>query len=554
MTIKEPFEVSKTYVINAVLDSGVLGSSKNQISLFKYIVDAKYNTAIEGVKTQDIATHVFSRNGDFSTKKDSIVRVEMFRLRANLKSFNQQSERLKLTVPKSSYDLEIQVVQAKIKQIELASVASSKTIAISKFIGAGAIAAISLIALIFTGAFPIEQKVKDCSKFIPNLEISEMRNENVSNETGLNIYVDRVIRGTASQFGHLNVVKDVNNCRHTGVPGYKLEYTLFENENGFNGSLLTASAVNTKIINTSSFSGVFDKTEEQTNGKSRLYYDIVRITNDQLIPSGLVHVNAVKHHWKEEALRTDYSCLAQMHQSFVSDSDEDYYSGLECLKDSYEKGTPILDNWGGLAATYLEQAMGNRESKKDDPFILAKQIMDKVDTRWIENPETTLAKIMYDIVRPDYNDQQLRETLFSAQQTYSTNPNVMTEVSRSLGFILGDWEYAIKAGKRVKRLTSSQNNSIFHVDAAYALLAKSSPDAWLDCLKAYSEHSKMSNLLVNACSKKYAKRDWEDQTDVNLNRLNLKTMHDKKKFLKTMRFESGLVTALLKEQKSNLYD
>jgi len=158
MTIKEPFEVSKTYVINAVLDSGVLGSSKNQISLFKYIVDAKYNTAIEGVKTQDIATHVFSRNGDFSTKKDSIVRVEMFRLRANLKSFNQQSERLKLTVPKSSYDLEIQVVQAKIKQIELASVASSKTIAISKFIGAGAIAAISLIALIFTGAFPIEQK------------------------------------------------------------------------------------------------------------------------------------------------------------------------------------------------------------------------------------------------------------------------------------------------------------------------------------------------------------------------------------------------------------
>ena len=198
--------------------------------------------------------------------------------------------------------------------------------------------------------------------------------------------------------------------------------------------------------------------------------------------------------------------------------------------------------------------MGNRASQKDDPLLLAQVIMDKIGHRWLDSPETTLAKIMYDKVRPDYNDQQLKATLFEAEKTYTTHPTVMVEVSRYAGLMLGDWEYAVKVNERVKRLNSSQNNSIFHVDAAYALLNQSNSNAWRNCLKAYSRYSKMSNLLVNACAKKYGKTDWEDTTNDNLAQFKLKTSHERKMFLTTMRFEPELVGAILEPPENNPYD
>ena len=89
-------KVEKSEIWDVVLASGVLGSSKNQLDLFKYLLEGKFNEAVSDIKTQQIAVDVFDRDESFSTKKDSIVRVEMHRLRANLNSFNQQSEQIKV--------------------------------------------------------------------------------------------------------------------------------------------------------------------------------------------------------------------------------------------------------------------------------------------------------------------------------------------------------------------------------------------------------------------------------------------------------------------------
>ena len=547
-------KVEKSEIWDVVLASGVLGSSKNQLDLFKYLLEVKFNEAVSDIKTQQIAVDVFDRDESFSTKKDSIVRVEMHRLRANLNSFNQQSEQIKVLLPKSSYDLEIKINKPDIPEEALKPRDFLQSLRETRFYGMGAIAAVGLFAFVLMGAFPKEQKASDCSKLVPNLEIAELRDKTVPSEQSLAMYVDQVIRGAASQFSHFNIVDDVKGCDYAGIPGYRLEYSLFEKGRGFNGSLSTVSTADNKIINTTSFSGVFEIDDKSVNEELDPYFDIVRGTNDLLSPGSIVHIHASQQNWTDEELRQDYSCLTQMYQSFVSDSDKDYFSGLECLKQSYEKGTPLLDNLGGLAASYLEQVIGNRASQKDDPLLLAQVIMDKIGHRWLDSPETTLAKIMYDKVRPDYNDQQLKATLFEAEKTYTTHPTVMVEVSRYAGLMLGDWEYAVKVNERVKRLNSSQNNSIFHVDAAYALLNQSNSNAWRNCLKAYSRYSKMSNLLVNACAKKYGKTDWEDTTNDNLAQFKLKTSHERKMFLTTMRFEPELVGAILEPPENNPYD
>lgn len=555
MSNKTVSKVERYQIFDLVIASGVLGSSKNQLTLFKYLLDAKFDEKTADLTTKQIAIDIFDRTNDFSTKKDSIVRVEMHRLRANLDSFNAQSDTLTLDLPKSSYDLQVDIKETDTTLEEMDKKLPPQDVRRAKFVGAGAIAAACLMVVLFVGAFQSKQTSANCSTIVPNIEITDVSKTNPNEGLGLSSYVDQVMRGTASQFGHVNIVKDVQHCDDIGVPGYRLEYTILKNGNGFSGNLSTVSVVDEKIINVRHISGVLDDARNyETDQGSDLYFSIAKIINDLLSPGAVVHLHAGIQKWKDQERFQDYRCFVQMYESFVSDSNEDYYSGLACLKQSYEDGTPLLENLGGLAASYLEQAMGNRVSEKEDPFLLAKDIMDTIGDRWLDNPETTVAKIMFDAVRPDYNDQQLKGTLFAAEQTYNSNFNIITEVSRYSGFILGDWERAVNVMERAKRLTSFRSNAIFHVDAADAILNQANPNAWENCVKTYSEHSKMSNLLVNACAKKYGKPVWEQKTSDNLMALNLKTIAEKKEFLDGMGFDGFLVGAILDTRYGNLYE
>ena len=225
------------------------------------------------------------------------------------------------------------------------------------------------------------RQASDCSWQVPNLEISQMKAEQSLDDAGLSRYIDQIIRGTASQFSNFNVVKDAKACGFAGVPGYKIQCTLFPTDNnGFSVNFTTKSVDDGKIINSENISGVFDSVQDIPSGdvNSDMYFLIAKTTNDVLMPSGLPHIHAVQQDWKKTTARQDYSCLAQMHKSFVSDSEEDYLRGLKCLEKSYENETPLLDNVGGLAASYLEQVQGNRIVNGSDPFARAKKIMEVV--------------------------------------------------------------------------------------------------------------------------------------------------------------------------------
>jgi len=201
-------KVEKSEILDAIRSSGVLGSSKNQIALFKYLLDSKYKGRTSQLNTRQIAINVFDRDSSFSTKNDSIVRVEMFRLRSNLEVFNQQSEEIKVALPKSSYDLEIKIREAHIPDEGAPSGGFLQSVRKTKFYGMGAIAAVGLFAFVLMGAFPKGQKASDCSKLVPNLEIADLSDKTVSSEQSLSMYVDQVIRGAASQFSHLEPLND----------------------------------------------------------------------------------------------------------------------------------------------------------------------------------------------------------------------------------------------------------------------------------------------------------------------------------------------------------
>jgi Malectin domain len=73
--------------LQAALDSSVFQARPRLASLLRYICERYFDGETEGLKEYAIATEVFRRPDSFDQATDSIVRVEVFRLRKKLREF-----------------------------------------------------------------------------------------------------------------------------------------------------------------------------------------------------------------------------------------------------------------------------------------------------------------------------------------------------------------------------------------------------------------------------------------------------------------------------------
>ncbi len=103
--------------LEAVLDgvrkleaAGALGSGGRLPALLRYLVQEEFAGRGDRLKAYAIATDVFGRGSTFDPQQDSIVRVEIARLRKAIDYYfatEGQSEPVKLAIPRGSYRLQI---------------------------------------------------------------------------------------------------------------------------------------------------------------------------------------------------------------------------------------------------------------------------------------------------------------------------------------------------------------------------------------------------------------------------------------------------------------
>ncbi|GAB4361178.1 MAG: hypothetical protein Kow00114_15470 [Kiloniellaceae bacterium] len=92
--------------LGALIESGVLGEGSRLRPLLRYLVVEELEGRGDRLKAYSIATDVFGRGDDFDPNTDSIVRVEVHRLRQALDHYyatQGASEPLQIHVPKGSY-------------------------------------------------------------------------------------------------------------------------------------------------------------------------------------------------------------------------------------------------------------------------------------------------------------------------------------------------------------------------------------------------------------------------------------------------------------------
>jgi hypothetical protein len=97
--------------LNAVLESKEFSRAPALAKLLKYLGEKTFEGRVHEIKEFSIATEVYGRSESFGEKRDSVVRVEMSRLRKRLRSYyadEGSQQTLRIVIPPGTYQPEFE--------------------------------------------------------------------------------------------------------------------------------------------------------------------------------------------------------------------------------------------------------------------------------------------------------------------------------------------------------------------------------------------------------------------------------------------------------------
>src|SRR4051794_34782654 len=97
--------------LKAVLESKEFSRAPALAKLLTYLCEKTFEGRVHEIKEFSIATEVYGRNESFGEKRDSIVRVEMSRLRKRLRNYYENEgadQTVRIVIPAGRYEPEFE--------------------------------------------------------------------------------------------------------------------------------------------------------------------------------------------------------------------------------------------------------------------------------------------------------------------------------------------------------------------------------------------------------------------------------------------------------------
>lgn len=503
-------------ILKDVKASRCFGRSERQMRLFTYLL--KYETLEKSspITQYAIALDVLGRPESFDPTTDSIVRVEMHRLRSSLENYNNSGSAYNLSIPTASYEV----------------VASSRVQGMTRiwkhkrFVFAAAAAAL-FIGLSFGTNFTQTQQnasAASCSVHEPNVNIIHS-----GRSTQIHDYVENVLRSAMSQQSAFHLLQPEATCGSDAAPNFDIQITIMEQGAQFDLALSVLSQTNRSIVNS------YNLTSETAamGAQTPFYYKLMEVANTITLPSGNLARRAYSEDWGSDQHKQNYGCIIAMYDSYAGEIDSEFENIHQCLEDSVKSGDASLDSYGALASSYLDKARNNRPSTAADPMAAAKDILDQHGDQWPESREIAIAMIYHEAERSDFNAERMGRILSSMESEYDANAIVLFNIVMFKGFTLGQWDEAKSLSDYAKQIYSVREQSIFGVDAGYAFMRGDESISFEDCYKHYAETSVYANLIVNGCARLDGNELWQDLTERNLSLKGMDTAAARMDFLNT---------------------
>ncbi|PHR59797.1 MAG: hypothetical protein COA43_08910 [Robiginitomaculum sp.] len=509
-------------IIQAVTASGCLGNSQRQKKLLDYILRENHAQRGDRIKAYSIALDVFGRGENFDNSTDSIVRVEMHKLRKNLAKFNAHAKGFNLAIPKATYLIIIKELE---KSTPTLSRAKRVFFLFLIFItGSGVIVTTSQVISKLTPS-----STAQCSKTIPNIALhptkiigGTTKNTDIFEETSP-LIIDNILQTSLAQYTMVNVVTQKTNCSKTGTPVYILKAIIFSKASPPYISILVQEKKNKSIISSYDLQISQDQTTISQENTWELYNTMSLIA----YTTGIIPKHATTAQWNARGAKDVYSCQMLARNYYISrKSDDTYWPVVNCLQDIIKQGNQTPDILGLLATFYLNQARGKQPQYIDDPIESAKQLIKKSAEINPFNPTTLAAKLRLEIYNIPRNIGEITYTVKALERAHPYAPNTLNITSQVSGFILDDWEHAKRTSDLMLAINKSSRQRHYYVQLAYALLNASPKEAYQISKNAYDPSSRLSLLMCLAAANNYGQRDKADQYKKDLKKMNLHTIDD----------------------------
>jgi hypothetical protein len=520
--------------------SGCFGRSKRQLRLFQHILEKSLSGSISEVTQYSIAIDILDRPETFDPGTDSIVRVEMHRLRSSIEAYNMSNSRFFISIPPAGFQVN---VRPRYKSPLMNGLKQPLWTLFVAFFALGSFFIGKMTNGLNADVEPVLQS-QVCSETLPNLAVN---NTGASSEA--QIYVDSILRSVMTQQTSFNLIRQSLSCYGNSAPLFNVNYSLIHLEEQMSLAISIEKDQSEEIVGSYHLSGPI---ADIRPGNS-LYYEIVKTANAIVMPDGTVARMAPRYQWTLDSYRQNYRCLSLMYDSFSGGTDAEIKYVHDCLQKSVDGGAAPLDNYGALASNHFEQARTSPSSFKKKAFQSGEAIIHTMGDDWMNSVEISMARIYYEAQREDFSADRFNSILIAIETMYNTNPQVLMTASSFYGYSLGDWQKAKKISDKIKRIYSVDDQSIHEIDAGYALMSSDNENLMQQCSKFYSEKSAYSNVIVNACARKTKDNYWYGLTEANLNRLKLFTVEDKMSVFETVRHDPvflGKIRSILSAENS----
>ena len=439
-------------LIRRIVASGAIVEDSRQFSLLSYLV--KQELAGEGARTKafSVALDVFHLGDDFDASTNSIVRVEMHRLRKALDLYGATAGRddpFIIVLDKGSYRPRF-VAREKApdagaplsKLLPTAGWAPSPRLLL--FAGIGVIGAFA-VAIMASTSLGVK---RSCANPRPSLSIALV---NPAEEGGdlFKIFSSN-LSSMLSRYP-LVVLVDPKSRACPSVPAYRAVFEpMAMGDERVISAQLTLKNTPEPVWSEDFPISATPNIEELTLIVSTIAY---RLANSD----GVIPVNARGASWSDAAARSDYECIMDAHVLFETESAVMRQPIMDCLKAMTAKGTPYADVYGVLAAVeyYIFRGYwsGDETSAKQEfeRLLAAGAAIDPLDREVLINK----LRVARD-ARPIQAEEIRRlRTLIMANASF--DPHLLNQLARSDGLGLGDWESAAALSTRAIRISGGNH-------------------------------------------------------------------------------------------------
>lgn len=539
-------------IINDVTSSGCLGSSTRQVKLLEYLLTEAEENRQNRIKAYSVALDVLGRDESFDGSVDSIVRVEMHRLRKNLALYNSGHHAYQLLLPKGSYHITYQTDGA--DDLSKASGRNSeKFLSLPQAISSalGLILVTSLISFfMFQSYFSTNTALTStCSATHPNVFIAPT-NSHGRNKSAqmIPITIKNELQVGLAQYSKIHLIEKASACPPNKNTVYSVQTTLFNSISNPYVSVHVTHMASQTIIFTRRLqindTNEFGELEKDTADllRSQLY----QISSQIAHATGVVPNDAIARQWQSPKNKSLYHCHISAAKSFVLRNLDENSNVEKCLEKFIANGDRTPDTLGLLATHYMYQVRGFATQTVDNPFEEAEKILKIAEQIAPNNPEVLLARLRMETEKPNRDIESIRHIINTIEYRQPYNFYMLQSTALHAAYKLGDWEFALGLSKRINKINYTRSKRVKYVELGYLFMLGTPVEAFELLEEIYTQSITIDNVYCVAIANKAKQFDQVKHCREVLRSRGYKTKDDIKKFVTDYNQEQSIQTELKK--------